>query len=75
METTLIVKWDKGIKQVFPSHPMVKNWLFTEDTEAEARLANALAEVAEKTGLSTNDLMHLFPAILRMLKSESEWVK
>jgi len=50
---------------------MVSNWLFTEETEDEARLAHCMAAVAEKSGMSANDLMHLFPAVLRMLKNES----
>ncbi len=41
-------EYKKGVKQVFPAHKMVKNWLFTEDEEEEATLANSLAQVAEK---------------------------
>lgn len=65
--------WRKGVKEVFPEHKMVSNWLFTEETEDEARLAHCMAVVAEKSGMSANDLMHLFPAVLRMLKNESKW--
>jgi hypothetical protein len=54
---------------------MVQNWLFTEDNEDEAMLANQMAVVAEKNGLTVNDLQHLFPAVLRMLKSNSRWSK
>jgi hypothetical protein len=68
-------KWRKGVKEVFPTHPMVQNWLFTEDNEDEAMLANQMAVVAEKNGLTLNDLQHLFPAVLRMLKSNSRWSK
>ena len=67
-----------------PNHPMVKSWLF--DAEAndyaaqdkalhEAELANAMANVAADNGMSANDLQHLFPAVLRMLKSNSNWAK
>ncbi len=66
-------KWKKGIKEVFPAHDMVKNWLFTEDTEEEANLANAMAIVAEKSGMTVNDLQHIFPAVLRMLKNDTAW--
>ncbi len=68
-------KYQKGVKQVFPAHPMVKNWLFTEETEAEAMLAQSMAIVAEKSGMNQNDLMGLFPAVLRMLKNNTEWAK
>lgn len=67
--------WRKGAMEVFPAHPMVRNWLFDENTEEEAVLANSLAAVAEKSGLTANDLQHLFPAILRMLKNNSTWAK
>lgn len=60
---------------VFPKHPMVKHWLFSEETEAEAMLAHHVAVVAEKGGISVNQLQHLFPAILRMLKNKSDWAK
>lgn len=54
---------------------MVYNWGFNEGEEEEARLCNAMAEVAKKNGLDGNDLTHLFPAVLRMLKSDIEWSK
>ena len=75
MEDVLTFKWRKGEKEVFPAHDMVKNWLFTEDTEDEAALAHYMAKVAEKSGMTANDLQHLFPVVLRMLKSESKWSK
>jgi hypothetical protein len=73
--TFLNIKWEKGKKKVFPAHPLVSNWLFTEETEEEAILAHALAMVAEKSGMTANDLLHLFPALLRMLKNDSAWSK
>lgn len=69
----IITTYRKGKAEVYPLHPMVENWLFTEDTEEEASLADAMARVAEKSGMSANDLQHLFPAVLRMLKSKSDW--
>ena len=42
MEDVLSFKWKKGVKEVYPSHPMVQNWLFTKDTEDEAMLENKL---------------------------------
>ncbi len=75
MENVLDFKWRDGVKEVFPAHPMVKNWLFTEDTEDEALLAHCMAVVAEKSGMTANDLHHIFPAVLRMLKNDSEWSK
>jgi hypothetical protein len=67
-----------------PNHEFVKSWVFgyTENHESEelqamkdANLADAIARVAASNGLTRNDVMNLFPAILRMLKSESEWAK
>ena len=68
-------KYSKGVANVFPTHWMVENWLFTEDTEEEATLANAMAAIAEKSGMDANNLSHLFPAVLRMLKNDSAWSK
>ena len=67
--------WVKGVKEVFPAHPIVGNWLFTEQTEDEACLAHFMAKVGEKNGMTANDLSHLFPAVLRMLKSNINWSK
>lgn len=77
------VQWDNKRKAYFPTHRMVQNWMFkpesythdSESAEKEANLADALAYVAEDNGLTVNDLQHLFPAILRMLKSNSAWTK
>ncbi|MFT6125750.1 MAG: hypothetical protein ACJAVA_000191 [Flavobacteriaceae bacterium] len=75
MNDILRFKYEKGVKQVFPANELVKNWLFKEGEEDEAILANSLAKVAEKNSLSANDLHHLFPYVLRMLKSEINWSK
>ncbi|MCF8339716.1 MAG: hypothetical protein K9I82_01965 [Chitinophagaceae bacterium] len=77
METQEVLKitWKKGVKEVKPVHQMVQNWMFTEETEELATLAHYMAVVAEKNGLSVNDLQHLFPAVLRMLKDTSNWSK
>lgn len=70
-----------GKVELFPVHKMVSNWLFQDSSkddlynEQEANLANAMAEVAEANGMSANNLQHLFPAVLRMLKSNSNWAK
>lgn len=63
------------IEKISPIHDMVKNWGFLENEVEEAELADAMAKVAEKNNLSNNDLHHLFPAILRMLKSNCSWTK
>lgn len=67
------LKFEKFNKEmvVFPTHDLVKNWMFTEDTQEEALLANAMAKVAEKSGMDANDLQHLFPAVLRILKNDT----
>ena len=51
------------------------SWQFPLEEEAEADLANAIAAVAKKNGLSSSDMLHVFPYILRMLKSNSIWAK
>jgi len=53
------------------SEMATKNWVF--ETKKEADLADALAAIAEDTGISCNDLTHMFPLVLRMLKSKSQW--
>lgn len=67
-----------------PNFQAVKNWIFPYDKDSEqdelraieeANLADALARVGSRNGLTVNDFQHLFPAILRMLKSSSEWTK
>jgi len=65
----------EGVQEVFPEHQMVNNWVFKEDEKEEAVLANSMAVVAEKYGLGVNDIRSLFPAVLRMLKSDIEWSK
>lgn len=74
-QDVLKFKWDKGVLQIYPAHKMVQNWLFTEQTEEEAALAHHMAVVAEKSGMTANDLQHIFPAVLRMLKNDSDWAK
>ena len=66
-------KWENGVKSIFPTNPMISNWLFDANSEDEAILANQVAVVAEKNGMTSNDLQHIFPAILRMLKNDSKW--
>ena len=76
MEHVLNYKYKKdSTYDVFPSHPMVEHWCFTQQTEDEALLAHQMAVVAEKSGMTANDLQHIFPAVLRMLKNKSEWSK
>lgn len=81
----------KPINGISPKHQSVKYWIFTynehekttpgEESESyiqatlEANLADAMARVAEINGVDINTLQHLFPAVLRMLKSDSRWAK
>jgi hypothetical protein len=69
---------------VFPNHRFVKSWYFSanvkneeecEIEELHAEFANAMAKLGEKLGLDTNDIRHMFPMVLRMMKSNSEWSK
>lgn len=60
----------------YPMHNFAHHWTFDAKTEQEeALLANCMAKVAEKNGLNTNDLVGMFPLVLRMLKSKSNWAK
>lgn len=62
-----------GVKEISPVHPFVQNYVFPDGEDSEALLAHFTAEIAEKNGLDANDMQHIFPLILRMLKSKSEW--
>jgi hypothetical protein len=73
MNEILRFEYHKGSREIFPCHPFVRSWLFVDGEEDEATLAYSLAVVAEKNGLDVNNLYHLFPAILRMLRSDIAW--
>lgn len=75
MNDILKFEYRKGERQIFPCHTFVKSFLFTDAEEEEAAFAHHLAVVAEKNGMSNNDVLELFPAIMRILKSKSEWAK
>lgn len=64
-----------GKLEMFPTNEHVKNWVFQENEEDEAHLCEFMARVGAKNGLNQNDFMKLFPGVLRMLKSNSEWAK
>ena len=66
-------EYDDSGRKVFPVHHFVKNWLFESNEEEEAMLAHQMAVVAEKNGMSANDMHHLYPAVLRMIKSDIPW--
>lgn len=74
-EEMLRFEYEKGEQKVFPAHWMNNSWLFKEDEKDEASLAFFIAKVAEKNGMSANDIHHMFPYILRMLKSDIDWSK
>jgi len=74
-ENILNFTYKQGVRTIHPGHQMVKNWAFDDSTEKEAVLANAMAHVAEKSGMTANDLQHIFPAVLRMLKNDTAWAK
>lgn len=76
MEDVLKFKYERsGKRRIYPVNKLVSNWVFEEGEEAEATLCNSMAIVAEKNGLSGNDMHHLFPAVLRMIKSDIPWSK
>jgi len=61
--------------RIFPKHKLVEHCVFDVNDQEEAELYCCIAEVAEKNNVQQNDLGHLFPAILRMLKSTINWSK
>ena len=72
---TMKTRWNKGVREIYPTNKLVENWLFTETSEDEAELVNAMAVIAEKEGLNANHLQYLFPAVLKMLNRKSDWTK
>ena len=54
-------------------HRFVASWGFEDDEHHEAVLANAIAEVADKNGITANELHHIYPVILRILRSDIYW--
>jgi uncharacterized protein (DUF2267 family) len=66
---------------IHPKHKFIKNWAFNDSckdesyNEKEANLADAMARIAEANGMNVNDMHHSLPAVLRMLKSDSNWAK
>ena len=65
-------------KKCYPKHENVNNWEFDPTISEEvcqANLANALACLGQFTGVDENQLSHLFPAILRMMKAKGKWSK
>ena len=75
MENRLKVNYTNGKQEIFPTHEFVWNWVFQAGEEDEALLANSIAAVAEKNGMSKDEVHKVFPYILRMLKSNIEWAK
>ena len=76
MEDIIVYKYKRnGEKQIFPTHTFVKNWLFKDNEEDDALLAYYMAKIAQKNGLNKNDISHIFPLVMRMLKSSSDWAK
>lgn len=73
MEEILKFKVIDGEKYVYPNHPMVDCWMFEEDKKEEAMMAYSMAVLAKKNDVSLTELMHLFPAVLRMMKSDGSW--
>ena len=84
------VNYKKGVAQYTAVHPNAKQLGFyfnpsesravyeydnEDQAKAECELVDAMAVVAEQNGFTANDLQHLFPAVLRMLKSNSVWAK
>lgn len=69
------IEYDKGVQFVHPAHKKVTHWRFESDQAHEANLADAIMRVAENNGMSVNDIQHLYPAVLRMLKSNIQWSK
>ena len=54
---------------------MTDRQLFSKDDDMECHLLDAVARVAQKNKIGVNELSYLFPAILRMLRSDINWSK
>ena len=61
--------------QLLVTNDLVYNWCFPLTEEAEAELVDSISTVAKKNGLSNDDMHHIYPMILRMLKSKSVWAE
>lgn len=51
------------------------HWIFASSEVEEAKLAQQLSALGVKTGISMNEFQHIFPMILRIMKSKSDWSK
>lgn len=58
-----------------PVHENAKNMAFDDGEEEEASLAHWVSVVGTKNGMSINDIFHVMPYILRMIKSNCQWSK
>ena len=58
-----------------PIHENAKNMAFNDGEEDEASLAHWVSVVGTKNGMSINDIFHVMPYVLRMLKSDCQWSK
>lgn len=75
MKDFLIFDYNEDKIVIRPTHKFVKHWNFNSKEKFEAYLAHFVGEIAEKNGLTKNDVMHIFPLVLRMLKSKSLWAE
>jgi len=64
-----------GKQRFYPANKMARNWQFQEGEEDLAKLCNAMADILDANGMNANDLMNIFPLVLRMLKVNSQWSK
>lgn len=60
---------------ISPVHENAKNMDFNAGEEEEASLAHWVSVVGTKNGMSINDIFHVMPYVLRMLKSDCQWSK
>lgn len=68
-------KYNKGERTIFPAHRMADDFMFDTDEEHEAAMVHFMAKICDKNGMTKNDLMHVIPFVLRMLKSKSKWAE
>ena len=53
----------------------VDNYVFKDSEKEEATLMRAVIDMSKKYGISANEMNHIYPVILRILKSKSDWAK
>lgn len=74
-EDIIMALVDENNTEIIINTKLAYNWVFKQNEFEEAVLVQALSSLGVKTGITANEFQYIFPIILRMMKSNSEWVK